>query len=200
MASNFPDLATMLIGIGKVIPSIIMLMQVAAMAMGMYLTIGALVELWGANNDNLSKHISSQRAYSTTGGVIQLLIGALLLSVGTLEFVGVLSRSLTGDYAAVRMTADTLSYTPGPSSTAQEKALAVTLALLALLQAMGFVAIVKGLMGINRYYKQSAAAASFGTSLTWLLGGVLAWNFKWFSDVINNTVGFNFISLFSSLK
>lgn len=199
-SSKFPDLMTMLIGIGKVIPSIIMLMQLAAMVIGVYLTIQGAFGLWAANSDNLSKHLSGHQSYSTTRGIVQIFLGALFLSLGTLEFVGILSRSLTGDYAAARMTADVLSYTPGKDSGAQEKAKAVVLALLALLQAVGFVALCKGFFTINRYFKQNTAAASVGMALTWILGGIIAWNFKWFSDVINNTVGFDFISLFTSIK
>jgi len=191
---------TMLIGIGKSIPSIVMLIQLTAMVVGVYFTIDGLIEVWGANNQNLSKHISSQRSYSTTGGMIQILIGSLLLSIGTLEFVGILSRSITGDYAAARMTADILSYTPRENSTVQEKAVAVTMALLALMQAVGLIAIIKGFFGMNRYFKQTGAAAPFSVSLTWVIGGIIAWNFKWFSDVLNNTIGFDFISLFSAIK
>jgi hypothetical protein len=201
MSSNsFPDLMTMLIGIGKSIPAIIMLMQLAAILVGVYFTFGGLVQLWGASNANMSKFMSSQSSYSTAGGLVEILIGAFLLSLGTLEFVGVLSRSFTGDYAATRMTADILSYTPGENPNMAEKGKAVTLALLALMQAVGFVAIFKGVMSLNSYFQEKYTKGSFGTSMTWILGGMLAWNFKWFSSVINNTIGFDFIAIFSSLK
>ncbi|WP_323025697.1 hypothetical protein [Castellaniella sp.] len=198
--SSLPDLMTLLIGIGKVIPSIIMLMQLCVMLIGVYMTISGLIELWGSQTPNVNKFLSRTESYSLTTGVVQLFLGGLFLSLGTLEFVGVLSRSLTGDYAAVRMTAESLSYTPGASVSAQEKAKAVTLALLALLQAVGFVGITKSLLTINRHVKQTGGGATIGNALAWGIGGVLAWNFKWFSDVINNTIGFDFISLFTSLK
>jgi intracellular multiplication protein IcmC len=191
---------SMLIALGTVMPSLIMLMQGVAIAAGVWLTIDGMLEVWGANNDNLKKHVSGTRSYSTAGGLIQILIGGILLSFGTLEFVGVLSRTFTGDYAAARMTADSLSYTPGASSTVQEKAQAVVMALLALLQAVGFTAMFKGFFSLNRYFKQHGQAAPFSVSITWIIAGMFAWNFKWVSDVINNTIGFNFISLFASLK
>ena len=195
-----PDLMTMLIGIGKVIPSIVMLMQLCAMGIGVYVTVKGLVELWAAHDPNANKYLSRTQSYSTMTGVIQVILGGFFLSLGTLEFVGVLSRSLTGDYATARMTAESLSYTPGSTSTAPEKARAVTLALLALMQACGFVALIKALLTVNSYVKQASGSATIGNAIVWFIGGVIAWNFKWFSDVINNTIGCDFISLFTSLK
>ncbi len=197
---SLPDLMTMLIGIGKAIPSIIMLMQLCAMAIGFYVTAQGVVGLWAAYNPNASKFLSGSQSYSTMSSVIQIFLGGFFMSLGTLEFIGVASRSLTGDYAAARMTAESLSYTPGSNASAQEKALAVTLALLALMQACGFVAITKAFLTVNRYAKQTSGGATIGNALAWFIGGIIAWNFKWFSDLINNTVGFDFISLFTSLK
>jgi len=199
-STSFPDLMTMLIGIGKVIPSIIMLMQLVAMVTGTFITISGLIEVWGAGSENSAKYLSSQRSYSTAVGITQIVLGGVLLATGTLEFVGILSRTVTGDYAAARMTADVLSYNPGQDSNTAEKAKAVTMALLALMQAVGFAAIYKGWLSLNRYVKQGSSSVSFGTCMTWIIGGIFAWNFKWVSDVVNNTVGFNFLSLFSSLK
>lgn len=197
-STQLPDLMTMLIGIGKVIPSFIMLMQTVAVVVGVFLTISGLMELAGAHNQNLTKHMSSQQAYSTQVAGVKILLGGVLLSLSTLELIGVLSRTITGDYAATRMTADVLSYAPGKGASAAEKSKVVVLALLALMQAVGMVSVFKGIMTLNAYAKQTTSV-SFGTCLAWIIGGILAWNFKWFSDVINNTIGFDFLKLFSLL-
>lgn len=199
MNTQFPDLMLMLVNLGKVIPTFIMLGQITVGLIGVYLTGKGLIELFGASNDNMSKHLSSQNGYNTTAGIVAILIGGVLVSLSTLEFIGVLSRSITGDYVSTRMTADALSYSQGANSSAKEKALAATLALLALMQAVGFVAISKSVLTFNAYFKQKTNEP-IGKAIAWALGGMLAWNFKWFSDVLNNTFGFNFIGLFSSLS
>lgn len=198
MNSQFPDLMHMLVNLGRVIPTFIMLGQAVVGLIGVWLTGKGVIELFGASNDNMSKHMSSHNGYNTTAGIVAILIGGVLLSLSTLEFVGVLSRSITGDYVSARMTADVLSYTQGGSNSAKEKALAATLALLALMQAVGFVAITKSVLTFNAYFKQKTSEP-FGKAVAWGIGGALAWNFKWFADVLNNTFGFNFIGLFSSI-
>ena len=50
-------------------------------------------------------------------------------------------------------------------------------------------------MTVNRYYNNEQA--HLGSAAGWALGGVLCWNFKWFADVVNNTLGFNIISMFT---
>jgi intracellular multiplication protein IcmC len=106
--------------------------------------------------------------------------------------VGILSRTLTTDYANSRM----LSYSADGATTFKERAQLATLALLGIMQVVGLTSMVKGWLSINNYYNQQVQS-SLGTSFTWLIGGVLAWNFKWVSDVINNTIGFNIIGLFT---
>lgn len=191
MATGFPDLVTVMVNIGKVIPPIIMMLQGIAVLMGAYLTAGALVEIWGVTHDNALKYVAGKNKFSVGSAVVQLFIGAILLSVGTLEWMGIMSRTLTGDYANSRM----LSYSSS-GTTLQEQAQLATLALLGIMQIVGFIAMIKGWMTVNGYYNQQSQAG-LGTATGWIVGGILAWNFKWFSDVLNNTIGFNLVGLFT---
>ncbi len=192
--SGFPDLVDVLVNVGAVIPPLIMMLQGISALMGLYLVSISLVEIWGVSHDNALKYVAGRQRFSVGSALISIFIGSILLAMGTLELVGILSRTLTGDYANSRATADVLSYTGGGGLA--EKAQIATLALLGIMQVVGFIAMVKGWITINRYYNQQGQAGldhAFG----WLIGGILAWNFKWFSDLINNTIGFNIIGLFT---
>lgn len=192
--SGFPDLVDVLVNVGVVIPPLIMMLQGISALMGLYLVSISLIEIWGVSHDNALKYVAGRQRFSVGSALISMFIGSILLAMGTLELVGILSRTLTGDYANSRATADVLSYTGGGGLA--EKAQIATLALLGIMQVVGFIAMVKGWITINRYYNQQGQAGldhAFG----WLIGGILAWNFKWFSDLINNTIGFNIIGLFT---
>jgi len=192
-SSGFPDLMDILVNVGGIVPPIIMMLQGIVALIGLYLVGTSLIEIWGVTHDNAMKYVAGRQRFSVGSALLSMFVGSILLAMSTLELVGILSRTLTGDFANSRMTADVLSYTGG--SGLAEKAKAATLALLGIMQVVGFVAMVKGWLTINRYYNQQGQAG-LGNALGWIIGGVLAWNFKWFSDLLNNTIGFNFIGLF----
>jgi len=191
MANGFPDLVQIMVNVGNIIPPMIMMIQGISVLMGLYLTGGALIEIWGVTHDNALKYVAGKNKFSVGSAIVQLFIGAILLSIGTLEWMGIMSRTITGDYANSRM----LSYSSS-GSTLQEQAQLATLALLGIMQVVGFIAMIKGWMTVNGYYNQQNQAG-LGTATGWIIGGILAWNFKWFSDVLNNTIGFNLIGLFT---
>lgn len=191
MANGFPDLVQIMVNVGNIIPPLIMMVQGISVLMGLYLTAGALIEIWGVTHDNALKYVAGKNKFSVGSAIVQLFIGAILLSIGTLEWMGIMSRTITGDYANSRM----LSYSSS-GSTLQEQAQLATLALLGIMQVVGFIAMIKGWMTVNGYYNQQSQAG-LGTATGWIIGGILAWNFKWFSDVLNNTIGFNLIGLFT---
>lgn len=192
MGTGFPDLVDVLINAGKVAPALLMLMQGVAALVGLYLVGSALVELWGVSHDNALKYVAGRQRFSTGSALISLLIGALLSALSTLNLMGILSRTLSDDYAAERIMPDAMAY--GGSSLADKGAVA-TIALLSIMQVVGFVAMFKALMTVNRYYNNEQA--HLGSAAGWALGGILCWNFKWFSDVVNNTLGFSIISMFT---
>ena len=109
------------------------------------------------------------------------------------EALARMSRTLSDDYAAERIMPSDMAYSAGGSLA--DKGAVATIALLSIMQIVGFVAMVKALMTVNRYYNNQQA--HLGSAAGWLLGGVLCWNFKWFSDVVNNTLGFSIISMFT---
>jgi len=193
-SSSFPDLIDVLVNVGSVIPPIIMMLQGIAALMGLYLVAISLIEIWGVTHDQALKYVAGRQRFSVGSALISMFIGSILLAMGTLELVGILSRTITGGYANSRVTADALSYTSGGGLA--EKGQIATLALLGIMQAVGFIAMVKGWLTINRYYNQQGQAG-LGHAFGWIIGGVLAWNFKWFSDLLNNTIGFNLIGLFT---
>lgn len=191
MATGFPDLVTVLVNVGNIIPPLIMMLQGICVLIGLYLTSGALIEIWGVTHDNALKYVAGKTKFSVGSAIVQLFIGAIFLAIGTLEWMGIMSRTLTGDYANSRM----LSYSSS-GTTLQEQAQLATLALLGIMQVVGFIAMCKGWLTVNGYFNQQSQAG-LGTATGWIIGGILAWNFKWFSDVVNNTLGFNIISLFT---
>lgn len=192
--SSFPDLMEVLVNVGVIIPPIIMMLQGIAALMGLYLVSSSLIEIWGVTHDNAMKYVAGRQRFSVGSALVTMFVGSILLAMGTLELVGILSRTLTGDYADSRVTADSLAYSGGGGLA--EKAQIASLALLGIMQVVGFIAMVKGWLTVNRYYNQQGQAG-FGQAFGWIIGGVLAWNFKWFSDVLNNTIGFNLIGMFT---
>lgn len=185
-----PDLMTILANVSSQIEPIILLLQHIANLMGLWLVAGALAEMWGVTHDNALKYVPGKNKYSMGSAMVQLFMGGILCAMGTLELVGVLSRTVTTDYASSRF----LAYTPA-DGTFEEQRMAAMVALLGLMQIVGFVAMIKGWLTINAH-ANGQAKAGMGTATAWLLGGVLAWNFKWFTDLINCSLGFNMIGMF----
>jgi hypothetical protein len=185
-----PDLMTLLANFSSQIPPIIIALQAVAGLIGLYLVAAALVEFWGVDNGNASKFVSAHARFSVLGGIVKLTVGACLCAMGTLQLVGILSRTLSDTYASSRF----ISYTPA-GTTFDEQRLAAMAALLGIMQIVGMVAMLKGWMTFTRM-ADGRSQAGYGTATAWLIGGVLAWNFKWFCDVLNCTLGFNIIGMF----
>ena len=191
--TGFPDLVQLLVNAGQVAPALLMMLQGIVAVMGLYLVGSALVELWGVSHDNALKYVAGRQRFSTGSALISLMIGALLSAMSTLNLMGIMSRTLSDDYAATRIMPSDMAYSAGGSLA--DKGAVATIALLSIMQIVGFIAMVKSLMTVNRYYNNQQA--DLGSAAGWMLGGILCWNFKWFADVVNNTLGFNIISMFT---
>jgi len=191
VATGYADLVNVLVNVGKVVPTAIMMLQSIGALMGLYLIASALVEIWGVTHDNALKYVAGRQRFSYGSAFVQLFVGTILVTMGTLEWMGIMSRTLTGNYANSRM----LSYSQS-GTTLQAQAQLATLALLGIMQIVGFIAMVKGWLTINAYYN-GQSQTGWGTASGFIIGGILAWNFKWFSDVLNNTIGFNLVGLFT---
>lgn len=191
--SGFPDLVQLLINAGQVAPALLMMLQGIVALMGLYLVGSSLVELWGVSHDNALKYVAGRQRFSTGSALITLFVGAFLTALSTLQLVGILSRTITDGYVDSRIMPDAMAYSGGGSLA--DKGAVATIALLSIMQVVGFVALVKSLMTVNRYYNNQQA--DLGSATGWAIGGLLCWNFKWFADVVNNTLGFNIISMFT---
>lgn len=185
-----PDLMKLLANFSSQITPLIIMLQSIAGLMGLYLVAGALTEMWGVTHDNALKYVPGKNRFSAGSAIIQLFIGGILCAMGTLEMVGILSRTLTEDFVSSRF----LSYTAA-NNTFDEQKMAAMSALLGIMQVVGFIAMVKGWLTINRH-ANGQAQAGLGTATAWLIGGVVAWNFKWFTDMLNCTLGYNMIGMF----
>lgn len=192
--NQFPDLIEVLVNVGGVVPPIIMMLQGIAALMGLYLVSISLVEIWGVTYDNAMKYVAGRQRFSVGSAIISMIIGSLLLSMSTLELVGVMSHTLSGDYAAHRVMAEELTY--AESGGMNEKIRVAKTAIMGIMQVVGFIAMIKGWVTINQYYNQQGQAG-LGTALGWLIGGVLAWNFQWFASVLHNTLGFDMLAAFN---
>jgi intracellular multiplication protein IcmC len=186
-----PDLMTILANLSSQITPIIELLQHVAALMGLYLVGTALIEIWGATNDNALKYLPGNTRYSVGSALAQLGIGAALSALSTLQLVGILSRTVTEDYANSRF----LSYAPTGNSF-DEQRLAALASLLGIMQIVGFTALVKALLTLNQRAK-GQAQASIGMAVAWTAGGLGCWNFKWLTDVLNRTAGYNVIGIFT---
>jgi intracellular multiplication protein IcmC len=185
------DWMSILANVGSQIAPIIMMLQAICLVLGIYFIASALVEFFGVSNPNSLKYISGRDRFSVAGGFTQLFMGAAFASMSTLEMVGILSRTLTDDYANSRF----LSYT-AQSASFDEQRLAALSTILGIMQIIGFVAMMKGWMTFNAIAHHKTSTSK-GMAFGWMIGGVLAWNFKWATDVINCTLGYNMIGLFS---
>lgn len=187
---QFPDLMTVLVNISGHIPAIISMMQGIVQLIALYFVGHALFEIWAVSYDNASKYVSGSQSFSYSSAVMQFCIGAILFSMSDLEMVGIMSRTVTGDFVSSRFIAYGVE---DASYSAQVEA--ATRALLGVLQIVGFSAMCKGWFTLNRIFNaqtQTPMTTAFG----WLIGGIAAWNFQWVAEVLNNSTGFNFITLF----
>jgi hypothetical protein len=187
-----PDLMTILVNISSQIAPIIMMLQGITMVVGLWFVGAALLELWGVSNDNALKYLPGANRFSVSSSLIQLALGGIFSALGTLQLVGVMSRTVTGEKVMPRF----ISYAPADGSI-DEQRLAAIAALLGIMQVIGFVAMFKSLLLVNDRANQQSGS-SYGTAIAFFVGGVVAWNFKWFVDVLNCSLGFNVISIFGA--
>lgn len=185
-----PDLISVMINVGQIAPIFIMLLQGLSIFGGFYLVGASMIDFYLCTNDNSSKMLSANSKASVSGATIKLIVGGFLVGLGTLQVVGIFSRSLTGDYVNSRM----MSYSSSGTSIAEQAQLAVY-ALLSIMQAVGMSAIYRGFWALVERHNGNSQGNSYAKIAGWFIGGILAWNFKWTSDLVNNQLGFNIISI-----
>lgn len=185
-----PDLMSVLVKVGAVAPAFVMLLQVIFAFLGFIFTGKGLLDIYISTNDNSQKFFSASSHTSTAGGIGLLLLGGIMMSFSTLQIVGVLSRSITGNYVNSRL----MSYSASGTSAAEQAQMAI-MAIMGIMQAVGLTAMFRACISIYDKMVNNSRGNSYGIITGWFLGGLAAWNFKWTADVINNTIGFNIISI-----
>lgn len=191
-----PDLLQILINIQAVIPAFMSLLKSVVGIMSLFIFAGAVFELYGAANENNQKYLASNRRFSAVGGIIGILVGGVMFSLVTLDFIDITTRTLTGDH----VTSEILAYSAGGTSSLSANAKAGANTIFMLMQVVGFIAYVKFFLIMKARYDGSGAgqkAGGIGSALTFLVAGFLCWNAQWAAEVVNEDIfGFKLLGLF----
>ena len=192
-----PDLLQILINIQTVLPMFMTTLKVIVAIMSLFIITGSLFELWGLAHDNHNKYMAANRRFSLAGGLMGLLVGGTMLSMTTLDFIGITTRTLTGG----SVTSQLLAYSAGGAAaiSLSASAQAGTNAIFMILQVVGFLAYIKFFMLLKNRYDGSGAnqQGGLGIAFGYLLGGFACWNAQWLGNVVNNDIfGFKLLGLF----
>lgn len=189
--SGMPDLMDILINVGAIAPTIIQLMQGLMALAGVWLTGMAIMEFYCTSNENAARFLPGAQRFTVGSATVQLIIGAALISLSTLELIGIATRTATGTEVTSRL----MAYQSGGNTMADEASVAVH-GILALIQLMGFCAVAKSLFMFNAH----AHAKDHGSpSMAWgfFVGGLIAWNFQIFAEGMHHLIGFNILGAFT---
>lgn len=194
---NFPDLLDILIRVGQLGPFLISLLQSICLMCSVWFGLMGLLHMYGTASVGTSRFLSG-RAQSTYGLATSYLIVSAILSLFVqLEFIGVLNSTLTGGDVAQPINSNQLQYNGGGNT--QQRLQLATYAVLSLLQFIGFVAMVRGVILIKDI-NEGRVDASISRSVIYITAGVLAWDFEFFINALNNQLGYDFIGLFSPFR
>jgi hypothetical protein len=195
---NQMDLIHLLMNLGKFMPSLITLTQVIMAIVGVFMVVQGLLALYWAGNDNATQSFGTQSRPSYSGGLASVLIGTFLSGFATLRLVGAFSSELLGNVQQ-KITSEALDLSASSSDKfGSAEAQAAVIALLLIMQCVGIVAIFKSLLICNNKARGTASGEeSFGRAAFFFFFGLLAWNFQLTSQIINNTVGFDVIAIFT---
>lgn len=190
-SSGMPNLMDILISFGGIAPLILEVLQGVMALCGVFLTGMAIIEFYCTANENAARFLPGAQRFTIGSATAQLVIGAALISLSTLEFIGIATRSLTGTEVTSRL----MAYQTGGITLAAETQAAVQ-GILTLLQLLGFCAIAKSFFMMNaRAHGQEPGSATLAYGF--LGGGLIAWNFPLFAQFINSLTGFNILGWFT---
>lgn len=188
-----PDLMTILLNTGDLIPAMISTLRVVAGLMSVWLVGSGLFELYAVSNDNNQRLLSGRKEFTWGGGFGSLIIGGLMMGFTTLEVIAPLTNGLTGGYVTNQL----MMYQVDAAASLTEKGKAALSVIFMILQVVGFIAYLKAFWVFNnRFNNGPSNQVSMGVAVGFLIGGFLCWNAKWFIDVLNNQIGFNILGLF----
>jgi hypothetical protein len=189
--SGMPDLMTILINFGGLAPIILEVGQGVMAMMGVILTGMAIMEFYCTSNESASRFLPGAQRYTVGSGVVQLLIGAALISLSTLELIGIATRTFTETEVTSRL----MAYQTG-GETLSDQAQAAAQSILLILQLMGFCAIARSLFMLNA---RAHGTDSSSAVMAWCFfgAGLVAWNFQLFAQGLDSMTGFNILSYFT---
>jgi intracellular multiplication protein IcmC len=186
-----PDLMTILINFGSIAPLILEVGQGVMAMVGVFLTGMAIIEFYCTSNENAARFLPGAQRFTVGSGVAQLVIGALLISLSTLELVGIATRTFTETEVTSRLMAYQTS-----GNTLADETQAAAQGILLILQLIGFCAMAKSLFMLNAR-AHGTDSASAGMAYFFFGAGLVAWNFQLFAQVIDSETGFNILSYFT---
>jgi hypothetical protein len=160
------------------------LVSVVAITLGVFLIVRGLMKAAKYGND--------PRTHSITHILSNLIIGAVLVVIG--QTVWVIMGSVFGDQGSSIVTFESLSWTAlnniGGDTTHFKVALK---AALTFFQLVGLISFVRG-WNVIRNAVEGVGQATFAQGLTHIIGGVLALNIYLFMQMVDATLGTQFVS------
>jgi intracellular multiplication protein IcmC len=169
--SSWPSLGTMLQNIANIMPELIQMVTAASYIFGLSFILKAIYKL--REYGELRTMTSSQT--SIVPPIVMLAVGGLLIYFPSAYQIGLMTLF---DYSSP------LSYADGASSTSAE----FTSALLLIMQFIGAIAFIKGLMMMNHASGQGSQPGTFSKALTHMIGGLCAINVYGTWTIISNTL------------
>ena len=194
-----PDLLQILINIQTVLPAFMTTLKVIVGIMALFIVTGSLFELWGLAHDNHNKYMAANRRFSLAGGITGLLVGGLMLSMMSLDFIDITTRTLTGGSVTSEILAYKTTASTGTGTSLSASAQAGTNAIFMILQVVGFIAYIKFFMLLKGRYDGSGSSnqGGLGIAFGYLIGGFACWNAQWLGNVVNDDIfGFKLLVLF----
>ncbi|MDK2124414.1 hypothetical protein [Parachitinimonas caeni] len=184
------DFFTIFINVAKEFEGVFDLLGALGPLFGLYLIFDSLVSLGSLSSGKFMGH----KQPSLSGKVIQLLIGGALVSFAT--FTGILGNTLFDTPSQLN---SAFLYGVSDASNSADKTKAAKIGILLFLRIVGLVAMLRGLILLNRYYN-GTGSATIGQAVTFMIGGVLCVYVQDLAIVLNNTTGFNLITWVFDVK
>lgn len=187
-----PDFIQMLMNIGQVIPSTIGMIRYVIIFIGFLMVINAVIDIYLANQATTTKFVSVRHQPTFAGATVRIFIGGAMAALGlSLHMVGVASSIFMGDHTPTQLL--TLGdYIPDNQPGAEF--MVVKSVVVGLLQAVGIVAIAKGLVIWNEVSKGTSKHSGWH-GFNFIILGAIAFQSVWFQDMVANTIGYNIFEM-----
>ncbi|HUY67724.1 MAG TPA: hypothetical protein VMV79_00295 [Alphaproteobacteria bacterium] len=158
------------------------MMSVGAVTFGLFLIFRGLVKA--------SKFGTDPRAHSIPVILVNLLVGAVLVTVG--QSLGVIMATLFGSNF-INPSSDVLGWNAVTTLNASSEFTTAIIAALTFFQLIGLIAFVRGWL-IVKNAVEGVGQATMVQGFTHIIGGVLAINIYGFLEVLDHTFGTGFLS------